>query len=106
MVILPPQIDSLIYHPDFKTEKLRSLEMLQNIGATLLVEYKYKLNEVLPRIVYELYRVSVGFFSHLDYDDALRKIGSVVKASLFIDIKVLQKKTVKLLPPERIGETC
>ena len=65
--------------------------MLQNVGAPLLLEYKHKLNEVLPGIFYELYGVKEGFFSLLDRDDTLRKVGSVGAAPPFIDIKVLRE---------------
>ena len=105
MVMVPAQITALLNHPDFKPEKLRSLEMLQNIGAPLLLEYKHKLNEVLPGIFYELYGVTEGFFSHLDRDDALRKVGSVGAAPPFIDIKILRENGEDCTAGE-IGEIC
>ncbi|MBT5175594.1 MAG: AMP-binding protein [Candidatus Marinimicrobia bacterium] len=105
MVMVPAQITALLNHPDFKPEKLRSLEMLQNVGAPLLLEYKHKLNEVLPGIFYELYGVTEGFFSHLDRDDALRKVGSVGAAPPFIDIKVLRENGEDCTAGE-IGEIC
>ena len=39
-----------------------SLEMLKNVGAPLLLNYKYKLNEVLAGIFYEIFWVKKGFF--------------------------------------------
>jgi long-chain acyl-CoA synthetase len=105
MVMVPAQITALLNHPDFKPEKLRSLEMLQNVGAPLLLEYKHKLNEVLPGIFYELYGVTEGFFSHLDRDDALRKVGSVGAAPPFIDIKILRENGEDCTAGE-IGEIC
>ena len=105
MVMVPAQITALLNHPDFKPEKLRSLEMLQNVGAPLLLEYKHKINEVLPGIFYELYGVTEGFFSLLDRDDALRKVGSVGAAPPFIDIKILRKNGDTCTAGE-IGEIC
>ena len=105
MVMVPSQIIALLNHPDFEPEKLRSLEMLQNVGAPLLLEYKHKLNEVLPGIFYELYGVTEGFFSHLDRDDALRKVGSVGTAPPFIDIKILRENAEECDAKE-IGEIC
>jgi acyl-CoA synthetase (AMP-forming)/AMP-acid ligase II len=105
MVMVPAQITALLNHPDFDAEKLRSLEMLQNVGAPLLLEYKHKLNEILPGIFYELYGVTEGFFSHLDRDDALRKVGSVGAAPPFIDIKVLRENGEECKAGE-VGEIC
>ncbi|MBL4824703.1 MAG: AMP-binding protein [SAR324 cluster bacterium] len=105
MVMVPAQITALLNHPDFEPHKLRSLEMLQNVGAPLLMEYKHKLNEVLPGIFYELYGVTEGFFSHLDRDDAQRKVGSVGAAPPFIDIKVLRENGEECDAKE-IGEIC
>jgi len=105
MVMVPAQITALLNHPDFDAEKLRSLEMLQNVGAPLLLEYKHKLNEILPGIFYELYGVTEGFFSHLDRDDALRKVGSVGAAPPFIDIIVLRENGEECKADE-VGEIC
>jgi len=105
MVMVPAQITALLNHPDFDAEKLRSLEMLQNVGAPLLLEYKHKLNEILPGIFYELYGVTEGFFSHLDRDDALRKVGSVGAAPPFIDIIVLRENGEECNAGE-VGEIC
>ena len=44
IVMVPAQISALLNHPDFEPTKLSSLEMLQNVGASLLLEYKHKLN--------------------------------------------------------------
>ena len=105
MVMVPAQITALLNHPDFEAEKLRSLEMLQNVGAPLLLEYKHKLNEILPGIFYELYGVTEGFFSHLDRDDALRKVGSVGAAPPFIDIIILRENGEECKARE-VGEIC
>jgi acyl-CoA synthetase (AMP-forming)/AMP-acid ligase II len=62
MVMVPAQIMALLNHPDFEAEKLRSLEMLQNVGAPLLLEYKHKLNEILPGIFTNCTELQKDFF--------------------------------------------
>ena len=105
IIMVPTQIMSLLNHPEFRPEKLSSLEMLQNVGAPLLLEYKNKLNKVLPGIFYELYGVTEGLFSILDREDALRKVGSVGTSPSFTDIKILRKNGNECAPGE-IGEIC
>jgi len=105
IVMVPTQIMALLNHPEFMPEKLGSLEMLQNVGAPLLLEYKHKLNEELPGIFYELYGVTEGFFSVLDRDDALRKVGSVGSAPSFFDIRILRENGEECEPDE-VGEIC
>ena len=105
IVMVPVQIMALLNHPEFDPKKLYSLEMLQNVGAPLLLEYKHKLNEVLPGIFYELYGVTEGFFSVLDRDDAVRKVGSVGSAPPFIDIRILTENDEECEPNE-VGEIC
>jgi len=70
-----------------------------------LLEYKQKLNENLPGIFYELYGVTEGFFSILDKDDAVRKIGSVGSVPSFIDIIILNENGEECKPNE-VGEIC
>ena len=105
MVMVPAQISEFLNHPDFSPNILNSLEMILSVGAPLLLEYKHKINEVLPGIFYELYGVTEGFFSHLDREDAIRKVGSVGAAPPFIDIKVLKENGTECKPKE-IGEIC
>ena len=105
MVMVPAQIIAFLNHSDFDPKKLNSLEMLLSVGAPLLLEYKHKINDVLPGIFYELYGVTEGFFSHLDREDAMRKVGSVGATPPFIDIKVI-KSNGKECKPNEIGEIC
>jgi len=105
IVMVPSQIVALLNHPEFDSEKLSSLEMLQSVGAPLLLEYKQKLNESLPGIFYELYGVTEGFFSILDRDDAVRKIGSVGSVPAFIDIRILRENGEECGSNE-VGEIC
>ena len=105
IVMVPSQIVALLNHPEFDPKKLSSLEMLQSVGAPLLLEYKQKLNESLPRIFYELYGVTEGFFSILDRDDVVRKIGSVGSVPAFIDIRILRENGEECRQNE-VGEIC
>ncbi|MBS1255918.1 MAG: Long-chain-fatty-acid--CoA ligase FadD13 [Deltaproteobacteria bacterium] len=105
IVMVPSQIVALLNHPEFDPKKLKSLEMLQSVGAPLLLEYKHKLNDVLPGIFYELYGVTEGFFSVLDRDDAVSKVGSVGAAPAFIDIRILRENGEDC-DPDEVGEIC
>tara|TARA_B100000945_G_scaffold305728_1_gene292491 strand:+ start:2508 stop:4034 length:1527 start_codon:yes stop_codon:yes gene_type:complete len=105
IVMVPSQIVALLNHPNYDPKKLSSLEMLQSVGAPLLVEYKQKLNESLPGIFYELYGVTEGFFTILDRDDVVRKIGSVGSVPAFNEIIILNENGEKCVPNE-VGEIC
>jgi long-chain acyl-CoA synthetase len=48
MIMGPSQIVAVLNHPAFAPEKLGSLEMLQNIDAPLHVEFKQRINALLP----------------------------------------------------------
>ncbi|MEM6495247.1 MAG: AMP-binding protein, partial [Pseudomonadota bacterium] len=48
VILVPSQIIALLNHPAFDPEKLGSLEMIASLGAPLLLEYKKRLNNVLP----------------------------------------------------------
>ena len=63
--------------PAFTPKALASLEMIHNVGGPLLLEYKHRLNELLPGKFYELYGLTEGFMTVLDKHDAIRKEGSV-----------------------------
>ena len=105
IVMVPSQIVALLNYPDFDPKRLSSLEMLQSVGAPLLLEYKQYLNESLPGIFYELYGVTEGFFSILDKVDAVRKIGSVGSVPAFIDLIILNENGEECKPNE-VGEIC
>ena len=65
IVMVPSQIISILNSPAFEPRKLESLEMLQNIGAPLLLEHKQKLNDLLPGRFYELYGLTEGLMRAL-----------------------------------------
>ncbi len=102
-IMVPTQIIAVLNSPAFDPKKFESLEMLQNLGAPLLLEHKHKLNEVLPGRFYELYGLTEGFFTILDKRDAKRKEGSVGGCSPFFEIRILQENGEECAPGE-IGE--
>jgi acyl-CoA synthetase (AMP-forming)/AMP-acid ligase II len=89
IVLVPAQIIALLNCPAFTPEKLGSLEMILSVGAPLHLEYKQRLNEVLPHRFYELYGLTEGFATVLDCKDALRKEGSVGVPPPFYELKIM-----------------
>ena len=55
LVMVPAQIIAILNSPAFDPKKLASIEMIHNVGAPLLLEYKHRLNASLPGRFYELY---------------------------------------------------
>jgi len=75
IIMVPSQIIALLNSQAFDADAMQSLEMIQNLGAPLHLEYKNRLNEVLPNRFYEVYGVTEGFVTILDKTDAIRKAG-------------------------------
>lgn len=105
IVMVPAQIIAILNSPAFSPEKLASLEMIQNVGAPLLLEYKHRLNECLPGRFYELYGLTEGFMTVLDKHDAIRKVGSVGIPAAFMEMRILDDAGQECGPGE-IGEIC
>jgi acyl-CoA synthetase (AMP-forming)/AMP-acid ligase II len=105
IVMVPAQIIAILNSPAFNPEKLASLEMIHNVGAPLLLEYKHRLNEVLPGRFYELYGLTEGFMTVLDKHDAIRKVGSVGIPAPFMELRILDTNGRECAPGE-IGEIC
>ena len=105
MVMVPAQIIALLNHPAFAPEKLASLEMIQSVGAPLLLGYKRRLNEALPGRFYELYGLTEGFMTVLDRNDAVRKAGSVGAPIGFYEMRILNEDGQEV-PAGQIGEIC
>ena len=103
--MVPAQIVAVLNHPAFTPEKLGSLEMVQNIGAPLHLEFKQRINALLPGRFYELYGLTEGLMTILDKHDAVRKLGSVGCPPPFMDIKVLREDGTECAPGE-VGEIC
>ncbi len=105
VVMVPAQIMAILNSPAFDPQKLASLEMLHNVGAPLLMEYKHRLNETLPGRFYELYGLTEGFMTVLDKHDAIRKVGSVGIPAPFMELRILDIAGKECAPGE-IGEIC
>jgi long-chain acyl-CoA synthetase len=105
IIMVPSQIISLLNSPAFDADALESLEMIQNLGAPLHLEYKNRLNETLPGRFYELYGVTEGFVTILDKTDAVRKAGSVGAPSSFFELRILDQEGRECACGE-IGEIC
>ncbi|MBF0268597.1 MAG: AMP-binding protein [Alphaproteobacteria bacterium] len=105
MIMVPSQIIALMNSPDFKPERLASLQMLQSLGAPLLLEHKKRLNAALPGRFYELYGLTEGFMTVLDRDDAVRKAGSVGVPTPFFEMKIVDEQGIEV-PPRTVGEIC
>jgi acyl-CoA synthetase (AMP-forming)/AMP-acid ligase II len=105
IIMVPSQIIALLNHPAFDAKALQSLEMIQNLGAPLHLEYKNRLNEVLPNRFYEVYGVTEGFITVLDKTDAVRKAGSVGAPLSFSEIRIFDENGRECAVGE-IGEIC
>ncbi len=105
VVMVPAQIVAILNSPAFDPQKLASLEMIHNVGAPLLLEYKHKLNETLPGRFYELYGLTEGFMTVLDKHDAIRKVGSVGIPAPFMEMRIMDPEGRECAPGE-IGEIC
>jgi acyl-CoA synthetase (AMP-forming)/AMP-acid ligase II len=105
MVMVPAQVIALLNHPDFDPAALDSLEMICSVGAPLHLEYKQRLNEVLPERFYELYGLTEGFATVLDCRDALRKEGSVGTPPPFSEMRILDDQG-RVCAPGEVGEIC
>jgi acyl-CoA synthetase (AMP-forming)/AMP-acid ligase II len=105
IVMVPSQIIAVLNSPAFTPAALASLEMIHNVGAPLLLEYKHRLNEVLPGRFYELYGLTEGFVTVLDKHDAIRKVGSVGVPPPFFEMRILRVDGTECAPGE-VGEIC
>jgi len=105
VVMVPAQIIAILNSPEFRPEALKSLEMIQNVGAPLHLEHKNRLNDLLPGRFYELYGLTEGFVTILDKHDALRKVGSVGAPPPFFEMRILKENGADCAPGE-IGEIC
>ena len=104
-VMVPAQIIAILNSPAFDPAKLASLEMIHNVGAPLLLEYKHRLNKTLPGRFYELYGLTEGFMTILDKHDAIRKVGSVGVPAPFMELRIMDAYGRECAPGE-IGEIC
>ncbi len=105
VVMVPSQIIAILNSPKFDPKALQSLEMLHNVGAPLHLEYKRRINDLLPGRFYELYGLTEGFMTVLDKYDAVRKVGSVGVPSPFFEMRIIGDNGEECAPGE-VGEIC
>jgi acyl-CoA synthetase (AMP-forming)/AMP-acid ligase II len=105
IVMVPSQIIAILNSPAFDPKALESLEMINNVGAPLHLEYKNRLNELLPGRFYELYGLTEGFITVLDKHDAVRKVGSVGVPPAFFEMRILNEEGQECGVGE-IGQIC
>ena len=105
IILVPSQIIAVLSSPSYDPARLESLEMLQNIGAPLLLEHKRRINDDLPGRFYELYGLTEGFATILDKHDAVRKVGSVGCPAPFTEIKIVREDGSECYTGE-VGEIC
>ena len=105
VVMVPAQIISILGSPEYRPDRLASLEMIHNVGAPLHLRHKQIINEQLPDRFYELYGVTEGFMTILDRTESVRKAGSVGRPAFFNDIAILDTSG-NPLPTGEIGEIC
>jgi len=105
IIMVPSQIIAVLSHPAYDPARLASLEMLQSIGAPLLLEHKRRLNAELPGRFYELYGLTEGMVTILDKHDAVRKESSVGCPPPFCEISILRVDGSECAPGE-VGEIC
>jgi long-chain acyl-CoA synthetase len=102
-MLVPSQIIAILDAPTFDPARLTSLEMMLSLGAPLHVEYKERLDRVLPERFYELYGLTEGFITVLDRDAARRKAGSVGVPPPFYELRILDPDGNEL-PVGEVGE--
>ena len=89
VMMVPSQIVALLASPCFSADALKSLEMIGTVGAPLHLEYKQKLNQVLPGRFYELYGLTEGFMTILDKNDYAAKPNSVGTPPPFFEMRIV-----------------
>ena len=103
MMVVPAQIIAVLSSKAFAPERLASLQCLLSLGAPLPVEWKERLNRLLPGRFYELYGLTEGFVTILDRDDAQRKAGSVGVPPPFYEMRIVAEDG-RDLPAHAVGE--
>ncbi len=104
-MLVPAQIVALLNSPNFRPERLASLEMLLTLGAPLHMEHKEQLNALLPGRFYELYGLTEGFITVLDKEDYAAKPQSVGVPLPFSDMRILDIDG-RDVPAGEVGEIC
>ena len=105
VVVVPSQIIALLNAPNFSYDALKSLEMVESVGAPLHKQHKDELNQRLPGRFYELYGLTEGFVTVLDKYDYAAKPESVGVPPPFFEMKILDENS-REVPTGTVGEIC
>jgi len=105
VIMVPSQVIALLNAPNFSYEALKSLEMIQSVGAPLHQQHKDELNQRLPGRFYELYGLTEGFMTVLDKYDYPAKPGSVGVPPPFLEMKIVDESGGEVAPGV-VGEIC
>ncbi len=105
VIMVPSQIIAILNSPNFDPKALQSLEMLHSVGAPLHLEYKRRINDLLPGRFYELYGLTEGFVTILDKYEAVRKVGSVGVPPPFFEMRIIGDNGQECAPGG-VGEIC
>ena len=102
-MMVPAQIIAVLSSQGFDAGRLASLQCLLSLGAPLPLEWKERLNRLLPGRFHELYGLTEGFVTILDRDDAVRKAGSVGVPPPFYEMRIVGEDG-RDLPANAVGE--
>jgi long-chain acyl-CoA synthetase len=105
VIMVPSQVIALLNAPNFSYDTLKSLEMIQSVGAPLHKQHKDELNQRLPGRFYELYGLTEGFMTVLDKYDYPAKPGSVGVPLPFLEMKIVDESGSEVAPGV-VGEIC
>ncbi|MGQ0648631.1 MAG: class I adenylate-forming enzyme family protein [Gemmatimonadaceae bacterium] len=103
VMMVPSQIAALVNAPNFRAEKLPSLQMLCSVGAPWHREHKERMLEVVPDVLYELYGLTEGFITVLDRSDFRAHIDSVGVPIAFSEMRIVDTNG-RDVPPGVVGE--
>lgn len=103
IMLVPSQIVAMLHAPNFRPEKLSSLQMILSLGAPLHSEHKKALNSQLPGVFHELYGLTEGFSTVLDKTMYEAKPESVGVPSTFSEMKILDENGHEV-EPGTVGE--
>lgn len=103
ITLVPSQIIALLEHKRFTSSKLKSLEAIISLGATLHLRHKLQLEENFPGCFYEMYGLAEGFMTILDRGAAPEKLGSVGTPPPFFEMRIVDPDGAPL-PPGQVGE--
>lgn len=102
-LMVPPQYQAVLEHPDLPKTDLSSLRLLSSVGSTLRSDLKRRVMAEMAPVLLELYGLTEGANTILRPEDVLRKADSVGTPGLGSDIRIIDDAGNEL-PRGQIGE--